>query len=1856
MTRTIRNAACFLISIAVLAIGAPLLAHAQTRDEGLVAYWRFDEGEGSTAYDASGHGHHALIVGATWVEGVWGGALAFDGDGDYVNTGSLGTDIYAMSLWLQPEATVTVATPGQTLMHFEGSAPDLYVLAIGSSTSLVADETILAAKVAGGEYRTAVQYQGISHTAWHMITLSWNAAESRYDIYVDAVLQNVTKGSACCHCDLYPTQNTTMGGYSTSLYIGRLDEVRIYDRALSEEEVQQLYSFHGGFTNVSSWAAYDAGSNGVGNDPDGYYGAVFDGRFVYFAPFDNGTDRHGEVLRYDTIGDFASGSSWAAFDPGDHGVGIDSDGYISAVFDGRYVYFVPHHNGIDYFGEVLRYDTHGSFVAAVSWQSYDPGANGVGVDADGYAGGVYDGRYVYFAPSYNGTEHHGEVLRYDTLAAFSEPSSWTTFDPGATGVGQDPDGYNGAAFDGQYVYFAPHYNGTENHGEVLRYDTTDAFGLASSWTTYDPGDNGVGNDPDGYHGVVFDGRFVYFVPHHDGSGYHSGYHGEMLRYDTSGGFSDVSSWSAFDPGENGVGTDPVGYNWGVFADGYIYFAPHRNSVGETHGEILRYERSGDFASASSWTSFDPGYHGVGDGPEGYYGPVFDGRYVYFAPNYSGAERHGEVLRYDTASGQPGVDVSVSGDDVELTLIDPDVEAAITVHNLGIEEASDVVVEVFKHVGAAGFVSVGTDVIASIQPASQASTTITFTPDFAGQEIKVVASLSGVAYDGNPANNQTIVIWNAGGDDPVVLEVEAQYDGDDQPEVAGRYIADVSVDNTFYATVLAGGTHITSVSFQMDADPPVAGMKQADGRWKATFDMGELEGGVAHTLTVIATDALGTPSAPKELTIDVIPLPSWAEEWNSGFDGHYALAGFVPVEWRLDQEMPQDWLVIGGKMNRFRGGLYTTAVVPLDGPALDGTIDPALYVTVLDGFATVNFTVDGLEVESETLDIKETVDPEDDATYEAAVNLYKQLSYTPDFDEQTLELLGVYIGFDKDFEHDPIEINLTPTPVYFSIGGWPMSFEADLSFTPGVGLCITVYATGTGFEFTEPTYVEPRLNVQVAGTVNIIDVVVGAIGASIQPNVTFFYNIAYVPPLSWDGDWIIEFILDICARLRLGYCPIWCEHIDLGCLTVFEHTWYEEDKGGRDGWFLEPPRDPPVDPEGVLNRPVIAGGLGRGERVLVYTLDDPSGDGAEIMAQIDPGTGMWGTPTRVTNDVYADLDATLAYTHDGQAVAVWTKVETLAEDIEGSTIDELIGTFDLYWSIWDGIDWSAEAALTDDAFADGMAKVAFSDVAGNGLALWCRDEANDFDDVTADEVAYAAWDGSTWSAPAYLTADTLGDRQVAVCYRTGTSEALAVWTKETDPVDHFLTVYYAEWDGVAWTVAAPVPGVSEEWVAQVNVSPLSDGRVLAAWAVQANDGWQIKTAIFDTTTGWGNIEIVQSQLALVDGLQLQVSADDVVHLFWHGFTLDDDLFGVSKDIGSRSDTWVGPTTLTSGAEIEWQASGALDAAGDLSLVFAREQSRRGDPLPNNRNGLPDELGGSEVPGGGNWTVTDDDLALLGEPWLGETVTAEAVLTNTGTTDSVQTTAQFWLDDPEAPESTPIGDPIELPPIPSLDTLIIESEEFTFEQVGHLDVYLIVAAPVAEVDPSDNQAVLGITVINNDTTSPQVLETTVMPLRDSGRLGARLVVTFDEPMTLPTVQDVLLVGDTSGQAVPDQVSVDPTGEVMTVVFEDYLSQDMYTFTIVASRVTDEAGNSLDGDGDGTGGDDYVVTFSLLPGDFDNDSDVDLDDFNTFAECLAGPGVFDSPPGCNPGDFINTDLDGDSDVDLADFARFQKVFTGP
>ena len=405
---------------------------------------------------------------------------------------------------------------------------------------------------------------------------------------------------------------------------------------------------------MERFEAYDAGRTD-GLDTTGFFGAVFDGRYVYFVPQHDLHDRHGKALRYDTHGDFKSPDSWEGYDAG-RTDGLNTKGYYGAVFDGRYVYYVPRRDEEGFHSRVLRFDTHTGFKDPTGWQAYDAGLD------RSYQSAAFDGRYIYFtpghavvhkdevldrpdcdSPSVTGMDPdyyligHGTVLRYDTRGEFKATSSWTTYDA-ADIDGQNACDYDGAVFDGRYVYFAP-----LSTSVALRYDTQSDFHDNTSWSAHHVGSLGMKMCV----GAVFDGRHVYYVPY--------GQTTSAIRYDTRKPFGEGSSWSVFD-----VTTVPdlpiSGYDGALYDGRYIYYVPYYNFGDGFHGVMLRYDTRREFVDPSSWDWADGG---LTDGLKtvSFNGGASDGRYLYFAAWMDGQcfpEKiigNGRVLRYDTVGAE-----------------------------------------------------------------------------------------------------------------------------------------------------------------------------------------------------------------------------------------------------------------------------------------------------------------------------------------------------------------------------------------------------------------------------------------------------------------------------------------------------------------------------------------------------------------------------------------------------------------------------------------------------------------------------------------------------------------------------------------------------------------------------------------------------------------------------------------------------------------------------------------------------------------------------------------------------------------------------------------------------------------------------------------------------------------------------------------------------------------------------------------------------------------------------------------------------------------------------------------------------
>jgi hypothetical protein len=67
------------------------------------------------------------------------------------------------------------------------------------------------------------------------------------------------------------------------------------------------------------------------------------------------------------------------------------------VYDGRYVYLVPHNNNNVVDGFVAQFDTEADFNTTASWHTFDTST--VNANAVGFAGGVFDGRYATSCPT-----------------------------------------------------------------------------------------------------------------------------------------------------------------------------------------------------------------------------------------------------------------------------------------------------------------------------------------------------------------------------------------------------------------------------------------------------------------------------------------------------------------------------------------------------------------------------------------------------------------------------------------------------------------------------------------------------------------------------------------------------------------------------------------------------------------------------------------------------------------------------------------------------------------------------------------------------------------------------------------------------------------------------------------------------------------------------------------------------------------------------------------------------------------------------------------------------------------------------------------------------------------------------------------------------------------------------------------------------------------------------------------------------------------------------------------------------------------------------------------------------------------
>ncbi|MBW8002202.1 MAG: LamG domain-containing protein [Planctomycetes bacterium] len=215
-----------------------------TLTDGLAAHYKFN----GDASDSSGNGNNGVVYGAQLTEdrfGVANHAYLFDGQDDYIeaaHSSSLDlTGPITLSAWIKSDGTYWQS---EIISKMPSYSP-----AIGYQLYTQDDEARVSLTYAignshagGGVASNTLVVDG----QWHLLTSTYDGSEIR--MYVDGELETWIAYSDGYESNTEPLKighyyypyNDGRGGSHNWALNGAIDDVRIYNRALSPEEVAQL--------------------------------------------------------------------------------------------------------------------------------------------------------------------------------------------------------------------------------------------------------------------------------------------------------------------------------------------------------------------------------------------------------------------------------------------------------------------------------------------------------------------------------------------------------------------------------------------------------------------------------------------------------------------------------------------------------------------------------------------------------------------------------------------------------------------------------------------------------------------------------------------------------------------------------------------------------------------------------------------------------------------------------------------------------------------------------------------------------------------------------------------------------------------------------------------------------------------------------------------------------------------------------------------------------------------------------------------------------------------------------------------------------------------------------------------------------------------------------------------------------------------------------------------------------------------------------------------------------------------------------------------------------------------------------
>lgn len=210
-------------------------------EEGLVGYWHFDEGTGhATTTDASGYGNTGTLYSSpAWSSGSScksGGCISFNGSNNYTSMTDMSANggVVSLEAWFYPTTTGGI---NRGIVAYLGRDSSPWIAAYFKVLSGNFDYFL---GFANGTNTGNLVVQAVSPNTWYHGVLTYDGSVAK--IYVNGALvrsDTYNKALSVISASSFIGKDRPSGG---EYFQGFIDEVRIYNRALSATEVLKLYN------------------------------------------------------------------------------------------------------------------------------------------------------------------------------------------------------------------------------------------------------------------------------------------------------------------------------------------------------------------------------------------------------------------------------------------------------------------------------------------------------------------------------------------------------------------------------------------------------------------------------------------------------------------------------------------------------------------------------------------------------------------------------------------------------------------------------------------------------------------------------------------------------------------------------------------------------------------------------------------------------------------------------------------------------------------------------------------------------------------------------------------------------------------------------------------------------------------------------------------------------------------------------------------------------------------------------------------------------------------------------------------------------------------------------------------------------------------------------------------------------------------------------------------------------------------------------------------------------------------------------------------------------------------------------